>query len=336
MATNMQPDVNIGPSAVIAGWTEASIAVIVVTARTYAQAKVVGRMGVEDYLMIAALIVAMLNTSLITHAVSWGIGRHIYYLTPIETINAIKFEFIAQTPGIVAPTLARVSFAIYLLKFVGTSKLRRYLLWSVVWSQVIVNIIQIVLILAQCQHFAALWNPAVGGKCWSRKVQVYSGYFLGALNCTHDLILTFLPVVVLKDLNITRRIKVILGVLMGMSIFAFAASIVKTIELGNLGKVSDFTYFTVSFIIWFTIENYVVIIAASIPSLRPLLLHVKKQVSSRGDSYAMNTYGAKRATKGYVPYGEGRDGTLKSTNNRTTTNVTGSVITELRRGWMLW
>jgi hypothetical protein len=56
MATNMQPDVNIGPSAVIAGWTEASIAVIVVTARTYAQAKVVGRMGVEDYLMIAALV----------------------------------------------------------------------------------------------------------------------------------------------------------------------------------------------------------------------------------------------------------------------------------------
>jgi hypothetical protein len=38
----------------------------------------------------------MLNTSLITHAVSWGIGRHIYYLTPEQTVNAIKFEFIAQ------------------------------------------------------------------------------------------------------------------------------------------------------------------------------------------------------------------------------------------------
>ncbi|PMD64179.1 uncharacterized protein K444DRAFT_482016, partial [Hyaloscypha bicolor E] len=268
------PDINIGPSAVIAGWVEASIAVIVVIARTYTQAKVVGRMGAEDYLMILSLIIAMLNTSLITHAVSWGIGRHIYYLTPEETVNAIKFEFIAQTPGIVAPTLARISFAIYLLKFVGTSKFRRWILWSVVWSQAIVNIIQLVLIFAQCEHFAALWDPSVGGKCWSRKVQVYSGYFLGALNCIHDLILTFLPLVILKDLNITRRVKVILGVLMGMSIFAFAASIVKTIELGNLGKVSDFTYFTVSFIIWFTIENYVVIIAASIPSLRPLLLHV--------------------------------------------------------------
>jgi hypothetical protein len=41
-------------------------------------------------------LVAMTNTALITHAVSWGIGRHIYYLTPVETVNAIKFEFIAQ------------------------------------------------------------------------------------------------------------------------------------------------------------------------------------------------------------------------------------------------
>jgi hypothetical protein len=91
--------------------------------------------------------------------------------------------------------------------------------------------------------------------------------------------------------------------------------------------------FTVSFIIWFTIENYVVIIAASIPSLRPLLLHVKKQVSSKGDSYAMNTYGAKRSrgTKGYMPYGEGPDGTLKSSNNKmsTVTNVSGMVSSKL-------
>ena len=50
-------------------------------------------------------------------------------------------------------------------------------------------------------------------------------------------------------------------------------------------------------------------------------MHVKKQVSSRGDSYAMNTYGAKRSrgTKGYMPYGEGHDGTSKSTNNKNST-----------------
>jgi uncharacterized membrane protein len=56
MATVMQPDINIGPSAVIAGWVEASVAVVIVALRTYTQARVVGRIGLDDYIMIAALV----------------------------------------------------------------------------------------------------------------------------------------------------------------------------------------------------------------------------------------------------------------------------------------
>jgi hypothetical protein len=56
MSTTLQPDVNIGPSAVIAGWVEASIAIIIVAARIYTQVKVVGRVGVDDYLMVLALV----------------------------------------------------------------------------------------------------------------------------------------------------------------------------------------------------------------------------------------------------------------------------------------
>jgi hypothetical protein len=63
MATDMQPDINIGPSAVIAGWVEASIAIIIVAARTYTQARVVGRIGVDDYLMILSLVSECLSQS---------------------------------------------------------------------------------------------------------------------------------------------------------------------------------------------------------------------------------------------------------------------------------
>jgi hypothetical protein len=56
MSTDLEPDVNIGSSAVIAGWVEASIAIVIVIARIYTQAGVVGRMGVDDYLMILALV----------------------------------------------------------------------------------------------------------------------------------------------------------------------------------------------------------------------------------------------------------------------------------------
>ena len=63
---------------------------------------------------------------------------------------------------------------------------------------------------------------------------------------------------------------------MGFSIFAMVACIVKTVELKTLGSRTDFTYNVSSFIIWLSVENYVVIIAASIPTLRPLAMRIWK------------------------------------------------------------
>jgi hypothetical protein len=71
MSTPLQPDVNIGPSAVIAGWVEASIAIIIVSARIYTQTRVVGRVGLDDYLMVLALVSGpscLLNSSHISTA----------------------------------------------------------------------------------------------------------------------------------------------------------------------------------------------------------------------------------------------------------------------------
>lgn len=46
------------------------------------------------------------------------------------------------------------------------------------------------------------------------------------MNCIHDLMLTALPMVIVKDLNMNLRIKVILSVLMGMSILCVLESLV--------------------------------------------------------------------------------------------------------------
>jgi hypothetical protein len=68
---------------------------------------------------------------------------------------------------------------------------------------------------------------------------------------------------------------------MGMSIFAMVACVVKTIELRVLGSREDFTWHASAFVIWFTVENYVVIIAASIPTLRPLALKFFRSLRTR-------------------------------------------------------
>jgi phosphoglycerol transferase MdoB-like AlkP superfamily enzyme len=119
------------------------------------------------------------NTTLITLAVHHGIGRHIMYLTPYQIKEAIKFELLAQPWGIISPTLSRVSFALFLLKFAGQRKWIRWSLWSVIWIQVVANLATIIQIFAQCQHYASLWDPSVGGHCISPHVQVLFGYAQG-------------------------------------------------------------------------------------------------------------------------------------------------------------
>lgn len=81
---------------------------------------------------------------------------------------------------------------------------------------------------------------------------------------------------------------------------------------------------TVPFIMWFTIENYVVIIAASIPALRPLAMHVQKVSSNASNTYPLkDNYRAVSgvcATKGYLPYGQGRDGPTTDFESNTVVN----------------
>lgn len=188
-------------------------------------------------------------------AVHWGIGRHIQYLEPAQIVAAIKFELLAQQPwGILTPTFARVSFSFFLMRFVGRSKPMKWTLWQVIVVQTISNLTTLwdlpsnpkfklniyshcnsVLVLVQCQHFASLWDPSVKGHCWGPKIQINIGYAQGgeinhslrgiitadqvlAINTFHDLLLTFLPLFIMKDLRIKLRVKIILVILMSMSV----------------------------------------------------------------------------------------------------------------------
>lgn len=104
---------------------------------------------------------------------------------------------------------------------------------------------------------------------------------LQAWNSTTDIFLTFIPWIILKDLNMRWRTRLCLTILMGLSVFAMVACIVKTIELKSLStrldRGADFSYSTVKFVICFTLEQYIVIIIASIPTLRPLALKLQRE-----------------------------------------------------------
>lgn len=104
------------------------------------------------------------------------------------------------------------------------------------------------------------------------------------------------------------RFKVALAILLGLSIVAMVASIVKTYELKTLGLRNDFTWNTPIFFIWVVVELNVVIIAASVPSLKPLFS--KTIGTSRSKSYEM--YGSTIRNNASEPNGYGSNSEHKA------------------------
>ena len=89
-----------------------------------------------------------------------------------------------------------------------------------------------------------------------------------------DLALALLPITIIWNLRLDWQKKMGLSTLMGLGVFAFICAVIKTTKLPELNARGDLTFITVSLWIWTANETHVIILAASIPTLRPLYLTV--------------------------------------------------------------
>jgi len=89
-----------------------------------------------------------------------------------------------------------------------------------------------------------------------------------------DLALALLPITIIWNLQLDWHKKAGLSILMGFGVCAFICAVIKTTKLPELNARGDLTFITVSLWIWTANETHVIILAASIPTLRPLYLTV--------------------------------------------------------------
>lgn len=107
-------------------------------------------------------------------------GDHIWNLSPAGQVQAMKYITIQEGLSVGTPMFGRISFAVFLLMLLGpTAWIKRCILWSIVGVQVVINVVTIVQIYAQCgSHPSALWDPRVAAvaHCQSPEVETIIGY----------------------------------------------------------------------------------------------------------------------------------------------------------------
>ncbi|KAB8297769.1 hypothetical protein EYC80_001570 [Monilinia laxa] len=289
--TSVGPDINIGGRALAVIWSLNAISISIVIARCMTQRFISRQLGLSDALVIVSMCVVTSMACLITVQYHYGWGRHFIYLDPFNRTEALKYNTIGQSFGVMGSTFGRMSFIVLMLQLFGTSKLKRTALWALFWAQFILNVIVVITLYVQCQDIRALWDQSVITTCWPGSYQTKIGYAHTAWNGFTDLFLTFLPATMLWSLQINRRTKIGLVFLLSLSLLAFVGLIMKIVYLGVLADRGDYTYNTVPFFIWVQVESNLVVIASSVPLLRPFFLRLKSRVlHTRSTAPTVPTY----------------------------------------------
>ncbi|CAI7627295.1 unnamed protein product [Penicillium discolor] len=298
-----------GPGLLRDIWALTGIAIFTVALRVAAKLRI-RKFGWDDILMVSALCLTIVGSALITVCVKYGFGRHVWDLDAETAVpKVIMFDYLTQTFGISGGTFGRISFIVFVIELLGTRRSHRVILWIILILQILTNVLLIIILFVQCPgHGSAIWTKD-RGKCWDFRVQAYYGYYQGAFNSATDLYLAIFSTYIFWNLNLKLRVKLGLVTLLGLGIFAMAASVIKAVQTRVLASAhNDPTVATVNYDRWLYIEAYVVIVTASIPCIRSLIRSVRGGTGTGRSTYELSSPYA----GGSVPTPRNRRSTPKS------------------------
>lgn len=210
-----------------------------------------------------------------------GMGRHVSCLPPQSVIAMLEFSAISEGLNVFGIGVVKISVCLALLRVVERARRGITLfLWSLLVLIAMTHLALAMLFFLHCRPLARLWNPKVNGSCMSTHTTVLAGYVGFAIDVVTDLLCAGVPVLVIHRLQMTFRTKVALCVLMGLGVFTAGCAVAKAITLRGVFA-DDYTFGFTKPATWAAVEQFVGIIIASIPALRPLLSSFLERSQSR-------------------------------------------------------
>ncbi|KOC16693.1 hypothetical protein AFLA70_289g001621 [Aspergillus flavus AF70] len=211
----------------------------------------------------------------------YGLGDHQSLLSAHNIVQTNLWSWMAQIVAILCLVISRIAVIAFLLSLQGrTSSIGRIVLYTVGAVQGIINVIEVALILKQCDPTEKLWNPAIAGTCDRVLICSQVGFLQGSIGAAADLFLAFYPVYIIGRLQQMKlSTKIGLCLIMSGGLIAGIAGINKTIAIASITH-DDLTYGIYKLNTWVLTEMWFIIIFGSIPVLRPFFVRFTQDIKS--------------------------------------------------------
>ncbi|KAF5563379.1 integral membrane protein PTH11 [Fusarium phyllophilum] len=265
-----------GPMIRTVTWLSVIFPILFVGLRVYTRLFVRKVFGLDDWVIVISLILLICYGAIIEAAVQKGLGRHVEWVLTFAPQDAVPVALLGQVSQpfvVMSCALGKTSFSISLMRLAAQRFIHRFL-WFIVVTMLILHILISIFVFVHCEDPRATWNPAIVSKCWHPNSYLGVLYFIGAYSAATDFILALLPWAMLWNLNMKNKEKFGVAVAMSLGVFAGAIAVIKCTKLKANATSTDPTYDVGELLLTACAENALIIMAACIPTLRPMLRKV--------------------------------------------------------------
>lgn len=174
-----------------------------------------------------------------------GTGKHVTELTLEETYLGLKTWYVSEIMYAPLSAMVRTSVALFLLR-VATNPVHRWIVLidlAVVW---IVSVVFLFIVLFQCSPPSYFYDQIFGaeGHCMNINVVPNATIAHSVIGAACDLVFAGLPVAMLWNVQLNKRTKTVIALLLGMGAVAGIALLVRIPFVKVLAISPDFLYET--------------------------------------------------------------------------------------------
>ncbi|KAK1700610.1 hypothetical protein BDP55DRAFT_643623 [Colletotrichum godetiae] len=252
------------------------ISVIVVSLRIYVRAGLSGASsrlwGVEDYLAVIGTLPFIPTVVFAVLASRYGVGFHDADLpSQLYLIRASEYQTYWEVLYFISSTIIKCAIGFTCIRL---DRRKRVVICMILNMSVmvVVAILALIFVFANCTPLAATWNPALGSCQKKISLQTVS-YIVSAIQMLTDWTCAIVPFFIVAGLQMSRRKKVSVIAILGLGIFASIATCIRMPYLKYYDTTkypTEIAYHLGVISITSNLECSLGIIGSSLPPLRKL------------------------------------------------------------------
>ncbi|KAH7110667.1 hypothetical protein EDB81DRAFT_831440 [Dactylonectria macrodidyma] len=259
-----------------------------VALRSYIRLVLLRTFGFDDAAIILAQVLAIGAAVAIGLETKYGLGFHTWAQPAEYFIPYMKAFYSSVVVYNVAMCPVKISILLQYRRVFAVRMVQLITFYGVVfmsaWTVTLCFLLTLI-----CVPVSKFWDSTIPGRCLD---SLTIWYMLAGFNLVTDLAIFCLPLPVIQSLQLPRKQKIMLIAVFGLGLFTCIISIIRIRTLKIAAATDDPNWDNVDAAIWSFLEVSTAIIAACLPTLRPIFSKIMPRLfsSSIGQSQGPSQY----------------------------------------------